>query len=419
MTHQLRVVANAGYNPGKLVGIDELGVVRPQPDDGTWIGRGVRITSTRESEDGQITEFVCFELTTKEAIKAAACVHRLLSCGSELEIWPHDTLLEPHAGRYWQSTDSLETLLFGRQAKIRQIRRSLNPSEQIVGLIVQGEKLSESDERIVRLLVDFFAGSRSQPILSDSFDGDGLLIERTWYGSSQAQFTNKTSEPIDPMSFSSLGSKHFSEMVDALHDQITRKMPMEAALRHLNDASTANVTTDIFFLTLAVHTIVEGYAKVSRTDKFMSENTFSKRIGPSIEFTNREFSDREDVRKKLEDQLRGSNRKAFATLRDELFDSINLKLSTFEERALNERNHLFHNGFLRPRPSLTDTDALQWYYDESCALRNLAARAILRLMGYSGNIQDCLTFRPRSIFEASNVRPQFQSLAIKSTSKRP
>lgn len=282
--------------------------------------------------------------------------------------------------------DRLSGTFRGRRIDLRNLSDDRSAPRSFLAVIIEGPELSDLESTVLWMLVCYMNGARVKPIYMDRFDADAKLMDRRFklgvpFGVERnAPFDYRTAQPA---------ASSIEVLLDGFYAMQSSDFPIAMVLHHLHDANTNNVETDTIQLLFAIHTAFEAWARLNRKEFLVSNDAWTKRMPAMLESLSPLVSDvPESLRASIANKLRGANMTSMGFRERYLFESLGIELDKDDKAALNLRNTLFHNGYLRKRFGELDQAERQKRVDVSGRLRNLVNLIILKLIGYDGYVEE-------------------------------
>lgn len=290
------------------------------------------------------------------------------------------------------TTDSDDTQLFGRRARITQTSDVPTPSSCAITVTFAGTPLSNEDERIIRHVISFVAGARGKLICEEWFGADAEHLGGRYYNASDPSPTK--SPPFEMFADdSTFVQETWSCLCDGFSRLVMDGYPLFAALYHLHDANAENYEVEIKNLLFCIHALFERWADVNGQRKIIPKASFKRARDLTQACAAGFFGCSEETLLSVCGAIGFANERRGSILQDLFFDSLGIVLDSTESEALHMRNQLFHRGYINhDATNMTDVQRL---LDDARALRTLANLSILKLAGYNGPVYDWQHFRNR------------------------
>jgi len=291
------------------------------------------------------------------------------------------------------TTDSDDTALFGRRARLTQTLDEKESSRSVITVTLAGAPLTSEEERLLRQIVSFVAGARGELICEEWYSADADRLGGVFYDASEPGATK--SPPfemwVDPNAFT---SDTWTALCDGFSSLIADKYPLYSALHHLHDSNAGYYEVEIKNLLFCIHTLFERWADVEKQRKIVVPEAAFKRARDAVQACAvGHFGFSEEATQAVSDAIRYSNARGGGILQELFFDSLGIALDPIENKALHLRNQLFHNGYIKH--DTASENELQNVLNCARALRTLAHLAILKLAGYNGMVYDWQHFKNR------------------------
>jgi hypothetical protein len=232
------------------------------------------------------------------------------------------------------------------------------------------------------MLASFLSGRRVRQLYAESYDADGLLVEREYRQGGAGSVGNF--EPFHSR-LAPLTAEYLAVIGDGFVRALHGKFPIGVMLHHLHSANEGNPETDAQSLLLAIHTSFEAWNKEFGVRELVDKEVFCPILDGMLELLEPIYlTIGPEWAETIKNKIRSSNNTSTNYRERDLFQKLSIVLDKRDRSALATRNQLIHNGyFLRRWHELSDAER-QDRVDMPARLRNLVHQIILKLVGFTG-----------------------------------
>lgn len=346
-------------------------------------------SSTSRAEGSRTTFGLSVQEIDASTSDARAYFARETILGMRLD--PHDTTT---------LYTKLETRLFGRRTMVASCATNATSKEtDAVQVVYEGVSLPGDERDALFDVLRFLTAVRGGSFLHETFDRDGAPLGFRFHGHGTCLRDGRGPVALHPVwrgSETERVAREFPSLVEAMRQLRARsRLAVAATIHHYNDGSVQSYPTsklrDMSVALEALGVVLLG-RQAARTSII---SDFDERIVPVREAFDAAFGDLalDDGRRETYDWV---NRKFenlnIAGPREELFaalDALDIGLSPTERSWIRKmRNGILHSGHHGDESIVED---LRVNAEAAEMFANVYARAMLRMLGFTGRYRDAVS----------------------------
>jgi hypothetical protein len=198
-----------------------------------------------------------------------------------------------------------------------------------------------------------------------------------------------------------LSAEGVGVIADGLYRLVRARFPIEVVIQHLLAAAGNTIDVEAQHLVLALHTAIEAWNRLFDRETWIEQKVWKRhadRIRKDLipEDLYQELG--VEMKANIRDALAFANRKTMGWRQRNFFAALCLDVTDDDSvRILALRNELLHNGYFLKRFDELSYDEQQQRHGDIERLRRLAIMVTFRLVGYSGDFMNPVTFQTEHI----------------------
>jgi hypothetical protein len=340
-----------------------------------WQGAGLRATTFEAFHD--------FEQVPREGAPAVTIVVYANAPSSGIG-WPPERT--EHAGEDRGALLlGLRCRVFGRPALIRAVDiPEFTPHGGTIAIAWIGAPFRGSALRVLLTVLSFVFGTFLKQVMRRTVDANGEVLRQTVY-TVHGPKTPKPMPPIhlyQPWALAEV-SDQLGTMLNRCRTLFARGVPLDVAVAHLLPPHDT-VGDEIRDIALALDTLIESPLYTPRRRPLVPRRRFQKIKADLEAFAASILDETEgEVKKRIGQVLELANSASVNDRRKMFWDSLGMKTTPQELKALEHRDTVSHRGYIPFQHGREG--AWNRVIREMHLLRTLVNRVIFRLLGYQGN----------------------------------
>lgn len=287
------------------------------------------------------------------------------------------------------SNDVFITTVFGRDARI------VNSATNHVSVVYEGQRLSNAESFLLRLLLSYLCGNRSEFVSTETFGAGGRL---SFEYHERGSLTKRGQPPIllDPWSSSPrqvpTGIQPMLDRMAALR----KKSPegFDAVFHHYFEGVASSYSVSrVLMLAIAIDSLITLEMGAEKNTQIVAPTVFARfrqiieePLGKALETAGAAAPEVQRIKNKIGNLNNLSGRQKQARF----WADLGVHLSPEESEVLETRHKVVHEGFISGE---TDEESRWDDYWRSNVLANLFNRGMLSLLGWDGRYLDATVFR--------------------------
>jgi len=363
------LISSGSGTPGKILKPEQYGTLTGTTTDGSWIATGAYVNRRRFLTD------VAFRLSSVEVRTESnedVAFTRELYYGVRPECLKEFTSLP--GGRH--KRDRLDDHAFGRRIAVRSLWEDDN-SNCPTAVIYNGAPADQRHEHAIWLALCVLTGSTLQPAVTETYSESGALLMRRFRPGIEPG-------PRGSAPFHSLYAPYVDGTFGRLCEQIlallNRDFPIDVVIAHLHDANDGTMERRMQSCLLGIYAASEAWNR-SRDEKTHIKpdiwEVAKGEIVASATSVARVYS--EDLSESVRQKVLGANHVGTNAKLRAFFTQVSIGYVGATKEAVDLRNRLFHNGYLRRRSAAVGHNDLQQDYDYMKLLIEVTMRIIFSL----------------------------------------
>jgi hypothetical protein len=358
-------------SPGKLIAEERFGTLYGASPQGGWNATGAYAINVSLDRSPAITTFRLDSVTVSGPGKGGPAHTRQVFRGARLEFL---------AGCSWTPLISggaergrIEESAFDRRVTVRCLRESNKERNCATGVVYDGA-LRDTESQALWLALCLLAGSRLQPVCVETYNPDGELLARTYRPGVNE---GAAGDPPFHVHYAPYVKDVFSSLCDRIVKLLEEEFPIDMIIAHLHDSNEGSMERRMQSCLLGIHAASEAWNRARGSNTIIKKAAWDE-VKPEIARVAAESAKRLDplLAESLERAILSANNFGTNARLRTCLASLGLKTEGATKKAVDLRNQLFHNGFLRRRFLSLTRDEQQERFDQVQILREVLTRVV-------------------------------------------
>lgn len=294
--------------------------------------------------------------------------------------------------------DRVEGRALGRRTSIRDLQTGEDAMDNTVAVVYDGAPHAEIDSDALWLGCSLLAGQALQAAVTDTYDATGQLLTRTF-----RLGTSNTAAPDPPfhIHYAPFDPQWLEQVIDAIAEKLRNGFPIDVMIAHLQDATDGSMERRMQSYLLALHAASEAWTRSNGATTVFPKTSWAAtaaQLGDAaLTAVSLDAGMQETVRAKLRD----ANNTGTAARMRACCEALGIALVGDDKKAVDLRNVLFHDGYLRRRFKDLSLEQRQSRFHQMLRLRDFVYRFLFSLLGFEGRFHSALN--PYAAIVARNL----------------